>query len=117
MKTRNVFLYDDACRRCRRFGALVRALDVTRRMELVTVDSPRAEALLPGMSRWDRLSAIRFLAADGRRFERAEAVSELFAVLPLTGWAWRPARALVPALGSAVRALYARASARRGAAS
>lgn len=106
---RPVLLYDDACTRCRRFAALVRAIDLGAGVELASLDSPRAEALLPGMSRWDRLLKMRLLTPDGGHFTAADAASELFARLLPTGWIWRPARRFLPAARSLAARAYARA--------
>lgn len=117
MKPRNVFLFDDACDRCRRFAGLARALNLGGRVEFAALDSARGEALLPDLTRWDRLLTARFIDGAGRRFAGAEAVSELFAALSVTGWAWRPARVLVPGLQGIARAAYSRMAAPRGATS
>jgi predicted DCC family thiol-disulfide oxidoreductase YuxK len=108
MLPRPVLLYDHDCGRCRRFAALARALNWGGRVEFAALDSPRAEALLPDLSRWERLSALRFVEPGGARHEAAEAVSALFASLPATGWAWRRLRRVVP--GAAVRRAYAAAA-------
>ncbi len=106
MGNRPVLLYDHQCRRCSRFAALARALNWGGRVEFASLDSARAEALLPGMSFYDRLSALRFLAADGAQFTAADATSELFATLGATGWLWRPLRRLIPGARPAVRLAY-----------
>lgn len=105
---RPILLFDDACGRCRRFAALVRVLNWGGRVEIAALESPRAEALIPEMSLFQRLEALRFLTPDGRRFEAAEATSELFAHLASTGWAWRPIRTVAPGIQRAVRWLYGR---------
>ncbi len=107
---RPILLFDDACGRCRRFAALVRALNWGGRVELAPLEGPRAEALLPDMTLYQRLDALRFLTPEGGHFTAAEATSELFARLASTGWAWRPLRAALPGLRSAVRWLYGHAA-------
>ena len=107
--TRPILLYDDACGRCRRFAMLVRALNLGARVEVAVLDGPRAEALLPHLSRFERLEAMRFLTPAGAHFTAAEAASELFAWLASTAWAWRPLRRGLPFLRGAVRWLYGQA--------
>jgi len=103
---RPILLFDDACGRCRRFAALVRVLNWGGRVEIDALESARAEALLPEMTLFQRLEALRFLTPEGGHFTAADATSELFAHLTSTGWAWRPLRAVVPGLKSAVRWAY-----------
>ena len=110
MNDHAVLLYDHLCGRCTRFARLARALNWGGGVEFASLDSARAEALLPGMTRYDRLLALRFLTPDGGQFTAAEATSELFATLGATGWLWRPLRAAVPALRGAVRWLYSHAA-------
>jgi predicted DCC family thiol-disulfide oxidoreductase YuxK len=107
---RPILLYDDACGRCRRFAALVRALNWGGRIEVGALESDRAAALLPDMTLFQRLEALRFLTPEGGHFTAAEATSELFTRLLPTGWAWRPMRATLPGLRAAVRWLYAHAA-------
>ena len=107
---RPVLLFDDACGRCRRFAALVRILNWGGRVEIGALESSRAEALLPDMTLFQRLEALRFLTPEGGHFMAAEATSELFARLASTGWAWRPLRATVPGIKAAVRWLYGHAA-------
>lgn len=108
--TRPILLYDDACAPCRRFAALAHALNVGGRVEFASLDSARAEALLPEMSRWDRLQALRFLTPEGGHFTADGAVSELFARLPATGWIWNPVRRAIPFARRAMSWLYGRAA-------
>ncbi len=105
MLERPVLLYDHHCGRCTRFAALARALNIGR-VEFASLDSGRAEALLPDMSRYDRLAALRFLTPAGGHFTGAEATSELFAHLGATGWLWRALRRLIPGARPAVRLAY-----------
>src|SRR5262245_461274 len=109
MISRPVLLYDDLCVRCTRFAALARALNWGGRVEFAPLDGPRAEALLPGMSRYDRLLALRFLTPAGGHFTAAAATSHLFATPGATAWAWRPLRAAVPATRRFVSWLYSHA--------
>ena len=106
MGNRPVLLYDHQCRRCSQFAALARALNWGGRVEFASLDSTRAEALLPEMSFFDRLAALRFLTPAGGHFTAAEATSELFATLGATGWLWRPLRRLIPGARPAVRLAY-----------
>jgi len=103
---RPILLFDDACGRCRRFAALVRALNWGGRVEIGALESPRAEALLPDLTLFQRLEALRLLTPEGGHFMGADATSELFARLASTGWAWRPLRRAIPGIMSAVRWLY-----------
>ena len=103
---RPILLYDDQCGRCRRFAALARMLNLGR-VDFASLDSPRAEALLPGLERFDRLSALRFLTPDGSHFTASEATNELFATLGATGWIWRLLRRMIPGTRPAVRLAYA----------
>ena len=102
---RPVLLYDHLCGRCSRFAALARVLNFGR-VEFASLDSLRGEALLPDMSRYDRLAALRFLTPSGGHFTAAEATSELFAHLGATGWLWRSLRRLIPGARPAVRLAY-----------
>lgn len=110
---RPILLFDDACGRCRRFAALVRALNWGGRVEIGALESARAEALLPELTLFQRLEALRFLTPEGGHFTAAEATSELFARLLATGWVWRPLRRALPAMTAAVRWLYARVAQNR----
>ncbi len=106
MFERPVLLYDDACGRCRIFAGLVRALNWRGRVEIAALDSPRAEALLPELTRWDRLSTLRFLTPAGGHFTASEATAVLFEHLPLTGTVWRIMRRAFPRIRHAVSYLY-----------
>lgn len=103
---RPILLYDDLCSRCRRFAALARFLNLGR-VDFASLDSELAEALLPELSRFDRLSALRFLTPDGAQFTASEATNELFATLGMTGWLWRALRRVIPGARPAVRMAYA----------
>lgn len=108
MLEKPVLLYDHACGRCRKFAALVRALNWGGRIEVADLDGSRAEELLPHLSRWERLSTLRFLTPGGGHFTASAATAELFAHLPLTGLAWRSARRVFPRLRHGVSYLYDR---------
>jgi len=85
---RPTLVFDGSCGFCRDTVALVARRDRARRIELVPFqDAERVSRL--GLSGPAVAAALHLVLPDGRVFAGADAVAELFRLLPRLGWAAR----------------------------
>ena len=89
-------LYDADCGFCRWAVDKILAWDRRRRLRPVSLQSPEADALLPGMPEQERMASWH-LVADGRVYSRGAVAPPLLRLLP-GGAPLAPALALFPGL-------------------
>jgi predicted DCC family thiol-disulfide oxidoreductase YuxK len=74
-------LYDADCGFCRWAVDKILAWDRSRRLRLVSLQSPESDALLPGMSEQERMASWH-LVADGRVYSGGAVAPPLLRLLP-----------------------------------
>jgi predicted DCC family thiol-disulfide oxidoreductase YuxK len=80
--SRTVVLYDADCGFCRWSLDKILAWDRHRRIRPIPLQSPEADALLPGMDQQQRMASWHLVTEDGRVFSAGAAAPPLFRLLP-----------------------------------
>ena len=85
MKSGNILIYDADCRLCVTSKQWLEKWDPQRQIEFVPFQDSRAKDLVPELTVFTRMDAIRFVDPEGRVFTGVAAFRRMLPLLP-GGW-------------------------------